>query len=72
MKYTQKELYETILAIADGSMGYGELLKWVLEHQVQSRKSQIKSARVFYLFMVTGIVGFEINHTAQEIEKLTE
>ena len=34
MKYTQKELYETILAIADGSMGYEELLKWVLEHQV--------------------------------------
>ncbi|MCR5099161.1 MAG: type II toxin-antitoxin system death-on-curing family toxin [Lachnospiraceae bacterium] len=34
MKYTQKELYETILAIADGSMGYEELLKWVIEHQV--------------------------------------
>ena len=34
MKYTQKELYETILAIADGSTGYEELLKWVLEHQV--------------------------------------
>ena len=32
--YTQKELYETILAIADGSLEYEDLLKWILEHQV--------------------------------------
>ena len=32
--YTQKELYETILAIADGSLEYEYLLKWILEHQV--------------------------------------
>ena len=33
LKYTQKELYETILQVADGSITYEELLKWVLEHQ---------------------------------------
>ena len=33
LKYTQKELYETILQVADGSLTYEELLKWVLEHQ---------------------------------------
>lgn len=33
LKYTQKELYETILQVADGSFTYEELLKWVLEHQ---------------------------------------
>ena len=32
--YTQKELYETILSIADGSLEYEDLLKWILEHQV--------------------------------------
>lgn len=32
--YTQKELYETILAIADGSLEYEYLLEWILEHQV--------------------------------------
>lgn len=32
--YTQKELYETILAIADGILEYEGLLKWILEHQV--------------------------------------
>ena len=32
--YTQKELYEMILAIADGSLEYEYLLKWILEHQV--------------------------------------
>lgn len=31
--YTQKELYETILAVADGSLAYEGLLQWVLEHQ---------------------------------------
>lgn len=34
LDYTQKELYETILAIADGSLEYEYLLKWILEHQV--------------------------------------
>ena len=33
LKYTQKELYETILAVADGSLDYDGLLKWVMEHQ---------------------------------------
>ena len=32
--YTQKELYETILSIADDSLEYEDLLKWILEHQV--------------------------------------
>lgn len=32
LDYTQKELYETILAIADGSLEYEDLLKWILEH----------------------------------------
>ena len=31
--YTQKELYEMVLAVADGSMGYEAMLRWVLEHQ---------------------------------------
>ena len=34
IKYTQKDLYETILAVADGSLDYDELLKWILKHQV--------------------------------------
>ena len=33
LKYTQKELYETILAVADGSLEYEGFLQWVLEHQ---------------------------------------
>ena len=33
LRYTQKELYETILSVADGSLDYESLLKWVLEHQ---------------------------------------
>ena len=33
LRYTQKELYETILSVADGSLEYESLLKWVLEHQ---------------------------------------
>ena len=33
LRYTQKELYETILAVADGSLAYEGLLDWVLEHQ---------------------------------------
>ncbi len=34
LKYTQKELYETIIKVADGSMEYEDLLQWVLEHEV--------------------------------------
>ena len=33
LKYTQKQLYEMILAVADGSLEYEGMLKWVLEHQ---------------------------------------
>ena len=33
LKYTQKELYEMILSVADGSLEYEDMLKWVLEHQ---------------------------------------
>ena len=33
LNYTQKQLYEMILAVADGSLGYEGMLKWVLEHQ---------------------------------------
>jgi len=33
MKYTQKELYETVLAVAADNLEYDELLQWVLEHQ---------------------------------------
>ena len=34
LDYTQKELYETILDIADVILEYECLLKWILEHQV--------------------------------------
>ena len=33
LRYTQKELYEMVLAVADGSLEYQDMLKWVLEHQ---------------------------------------
>ena len=33
LKYTQKELYETVLSVAAGSMAYEDLLRWVLDHQ---------------------------------------
>ena len=33
LKYTQKELYETILNVASGSVDYNGLLQWVLNHQ---------------------------------------
>ena len=33
LRYTQKELYEMVLAVADGSIDYEDMLKWVLEHQ---------------------------------------
>ena len=34
LSYTQKELYEMVLEVADGSMSYESMLKWVLEHQL--------------------------------------
>ena len=34
LQYTQKELYEMVLEVADGSMSYERMLKWVLEHQL--------------------------------------
>lgn len=33
LKYTQKELYETILYVAAGNIEYEGLLQWVLDHQ---------------------------------------
>ncbi len=33
LRYTQKELYEMVLAVADGSLEYEDMLRWVLEHQ---------------------------------------
>ena len=33
LRYTQKELYEMVLAVADGSLEYEDMLKWILEHQ---------------------------------------
>lgn len=33
LQYTQKELYEMVLAVADGSLEYEAMLKWVLEYQ---------------------------------------
>ena len=33
LRYTQKELYETILDVAAGNMEYEGLLQWVLDHQ---------------------------------------
>lgn len=33
LSYTQKELYEMVLAVADGSWEYEDMLKWVPEHQ---------------------------------------
>ena len=34
LKYTQKELYEMVLAVADGSLEYEGMLDWVAEHEV--------------------------------------
>lgn len=33
LKYTQKELYETIIDVAAGNIEYEGLLQWVLDHQ---------------------------------------
>lgn len=32
LHYTQKELYEMVLDVADGSMKFEDMLRWVLEH----------------------------------------
>ena len=34
LSYTQKELYEEILSVANDNLGYEDLLHWVLEHQI--------------------------------------
>lgn len=34
LQYTQKELYEMVLSVADGSFEYEDMLHWILEHQV--------------------------------------
>ncbi len=33
LRYSQTELYETVLRVADGSMNYEGFLQWVLKHQ---------------------------------------
>lgn len=33
LTYSQKELYETILAIASGALQYEDLFQWILNHQ---------------------------------------
>ena len=33
LRYTQNELYEMVLSVADGSLEYEAMLRWVLEHQ---------------------------------------
>ena len=33
LQYTQRELYEMVLEVADGSLTYEGMLNWVLEHQ---------------------------------------
>ena len=33
MKYTQKELYKTVLSVAAGSLEYEDLIQWILGHQ---------------------------------------
>lgn len=34
LKYTQKELAEMVLSVADGSLEYEDILEWVREHQI--------------------------------------
>ena len=34
LEYTQKELSDTILKVADGTYSFDDLLKWILEHQL--------------------------------------
>ena len=33
LRYTHKELYKMVLSVADGSLEYEDMLRWVLEHQ---------------------------------------
>ncbi len=33
LRYTQKELYDLILGVADGKKEYEDILSWILEHQ---------------------------------------
>lgn len=33
LRYTQKELSDLILDVADGKKGYDDILQWILEHQ---------------------------------------
>ncbi len=33
LHYTQKELSDIILEVAEGKKGYDDILKWILEHQ---------------------------------------
>lgn len=34
LEYTQKELSDLILDVADGKKGYENILSWILEHQI--------------------------------------
>ncbi len=34
LSYTQNELSDLILNVADGKQGYEDILKWILEHQI--------------------------------------
>jgi death-on-curing protein len=34
LEYTQKELSDTILKVADGTYSFDDLLNWILEHQL--------------------------------------
>lgn len=34
LEYTQKELSDLILDVADGESGYEDILAWILEHQI--------------------------------------
>lgn len=33
LNYTQKELYEMVLAVAAGNLNYEDMLQWVVKHQ---------------------------------------
>ena len=35
LNYTQKELYEMVLAVADGSLEYEGMLDWITAHEVK-------------------------------------
>lgn len=50
LRYTQKELYEMVLAVADSSLDYEDMLKWVLEPAAvrEGIKSRIAEMRKIY------------------------